>query len=265
MDDTGRNADRSIKTPDLQEEDASGRSDGRQTEEDSLAKGEDGTGEPRADDAQDDWREVYHREMERRFGPNWQSDSPGTLLKKLGWARVEDWAPRDREDIGDAERDPVARELLDEVSIYMTNLPSGMYVWIAFDGELASLRDEYGSQEGSDSMGSSTSPRQMRDHMARLLPSLQTERRRFRDLELLDYYGWENERSLIEGTLYVERWEREGAEEGLWFCVALRKDQSISEEEVEDHLWGRISHIEELTEGHFESRFDTGVPFVFDD
>jgi hypothetical protein len=196
--------------------------------------------------------------MERRLGPDWQADSRGTLLKKLGWARVEDWTPGDRDDVGDAEHDPVAREILYEVCIYMPNLPSGMYVWIAFDGE---LRDEYGSQEGSDSTGSSTSLREIRDHMARMLPTLQTQRR-FRDLKLANYYGWEDERSLLKGVLYVERWERGGEEEGLWFCVALEEDQHIPEEEVEDHLWGRISDIEGLTESHFQSQFDTSLPFV---
>jgi len=96
--------------------------------------------------------------------------------------------------------------------------------------------------------------------MARLLPTLQTERR-FLDPELVFYYGWEDERFFTRGVLYAERWERRGEEEGLWFCVALKDGQHIPKEEVEHHLWGRISHIEGLTEGHF----DTGVPFVFDD
>jgi hypothetical protein len=177
----------------------------------------------------------------------------------LGWARVEDWAAGDRYEVGeawDAEHDPVSCEILDEVCIYMPNSKDTQWcdVWIALDRE---LWDEYGSQEGSDSTGSSTSLREMRDHMARMLPTPQTERI-FLDPELTAYYGW-GERSLIKGVLYVERWEMGDEQDGLWFLVALKPGQHVPEKEVEDYVWCSVSYIEGLRESHF----DTTEVFVF--
>lgn len=262
-DDTGRSGDRPIETPDLRGEAAIERSDGGEIEEDSLGEGDEepGEDEPRADGARNNWLDDYHREMERRLGPDWQTDSPGTLLKRLGWARVEDWAADYRDDVGeawDAERDPEAREVIDMVCIYMPNAKHTQWedVWVASDGELASIRNEYASQEEPVSASSSTGPKQIRAYIARLLPTLQIERP-FLDPYLTAYYGYESKRSLVRGYVHVERWEKGGEEEGLWFFVALKPDQHVPDEEVEDYIWDAVSSIEGLTESCFDPTKET--------
>jgi hypothetical protein len=174
--------------------------------------GQGGEGEP-PDDAQEDWREAYRREMERRLGRDWESVSPGTWLKTLGWARVEDWASGDRNDvveISEVEWDPVVRVIINRVRTYLPDSKDVPWydLWLPSDEDLASLWDERGGQEDSDSPGSSSNSRQIQDHIVRMLPILQIERP-FQDPDLVFAYDCESKITCDRGYVYVERWAKE--------------------------------------------------------
>jgi hypothetical protein len=70
--------------------------------------------------------------------------------------------------------------------------------------EIASIGNEYGSQQGPASASSPTGPKQIRDHIARLLPTLQIEQY-FLDPDLTLYSGYESKRSLDRAYVHVER------------------------------------------------------------
>jgi hypothetical protein len=123
-------------------------------------------------------------------------------------------------------------------------------VFLASDGYLGSIRDEHGGQEAPDSTTSSVSPGAIRDHLATMLPALQTERP-FRDPYLTLDYGDESRRSFEQASVYVERWEKGRDEEGIWFFVALKPEQQIPTEEIEDYVWELDSYLEGLTEDHY--------------
>lgn len=68
--------------------------------------------------------------------------------------------------------------------------------------------------------------------------------------------GWGVGYDYREATLYCERWEKEGEDEGVWYFVAQKAGQHIPPEDVEDVVWATVSYLEGLWEGHYSPSVD---------
>jgi hypothetical protein len=95
--------------------------------------------------------------------------------------------------------------------------------------------------------------RDARERLADMLPTLLQVKRRFWDPGG-EVQGWGVGYEYSEATIFCERWEKEGEDEGLWYFVARKAGQHIPHEEVEDDVWVKVSYIEGLWEGHYSTR-----------
>jgi hypothetical protein len=211
-------------------------------------------------------------DMERRLGPGWETQTPGTLLGRLGWARYEglptggDPSPEDPwteessgESMWELKRDPVSREILNQVCIHDSDY--GRSAWLATDAELSALRSEHEDKMGMRPTGGFPDLRDARERLVEMLPTLLQVTRRFYDPEE-DRQNWGNGYDRSKGSIYVERWEQEGEEEGIWFFTAQREGQHIPYEDVEYEVWAKVSDMEGWTEAHYSPQTDV---FKFDD
>ena len=155
-------------------------------------------------------------------------------------------------------RDPVSREILNQVCIYDSDY--GRSAWLATDGELCALRSEHQDKEALYRAGGLPDLRDARERLADMLPSLLRVKRRFWDPGG-EVQGWGVGYDYREATLFCERWEKEGEDEGVWYVVARKAGQHIPPEDVEDEVWGKVSYIEGLYEGHYSPGVDVSELF----
>ena len=231
--------------------------------------GEKGEGHLHADGGSDERYEHYPKDIEKRLGPGWESQAPGILLGKLGWARyeslVESLAKKaSRGSLGDSssvnkrtlKRDPVARLVLDLVGIYDVRYKDSDLA--VTDTELAALASEHRDKKGLRLADQPISPTETRERLARMLLAMMTRRRYWDPIAtyqtgLLDYDVFN------EASLYVERWEKKGQEEGIWYFVALKPDQCVPKEEIEKRVWETAMELEGLIEDNSNSKPDCAL------
>jgi len=207
------------------------------------------------DGGSDERYEHYPKDIEKCLGPGWESQAPGVLLGKLGWARKESLAESlaKKASLGDPsgvnkwtlKRDPVARMILDTVSIYDVHYKlSNLAVT---DTDLAALVWKHRDKKGRRLASHPINPIETRERLAKMLPAMMTKRR-YWDPDATYHTGLLDYDIFSEASLYVERWEKQGQEEGIWYFVALKPDQCLPKEEIEKRVWEVVREVEGLTE-----------------
>ena len=165
----------------------------------------------------------------------------------------------------EVERDPVAREILDGVTLYIPKCRVDM--WMPTDTELLETWKESGSHGQHTPTDRPETFEQVRTRLVRMLPALQTKRR-YPDLEAA-YHYWKARQHMLHdeyshprpGYLHVERWENDGGEEeGMWVFVALRPGWEVPDAYIEERV---LDHLE--WRERYEKHTDEDDDFDFDD
>jgi hypothetical protein len=185
------------------------------------------------------------------YGEEQKAKPAGIKLAELRWSRKADVTGGDAVvptgatagDIGDVDRDPVARytasfEIGSVEVLTATEIFQG-------GGRVLSKGEHIPPDWPSDS-------REVHERLSRLAPILQTTKRQHPYFEGYSY-PCEEPPDVREGYTHVEFWESAASDkEGLWVFAVHEPDEPVDREEIEDYVWLRVKDLENVVEDFLE-------------